>query len=1196
MFKKVLIANRGEISHRIQKTLKKMGINSVAIYSIPDKSSLHVREADESFCVGPALPSASYLNISKIIEVALQNKVEAIHPGYGFLSENVSFAEACQKNGLVFIGPQPQHLTCFGLKHEARKLAQKFQVPCIPGTELLKSLLEAKSAALAVGYPIMLKSTAGGGGIGMRGCENEEELTSAWEVIERLSQANFGNSGIYLEKWVKRSRHIEVQAFGDGLGKVLILGDRDCSIQRRNQKIIEEAPAPHISDIVRNKIHESARRLLAGVNYLSAGTVEFLYNTENEEFYFLEVNTRLQVEHGVTEKIFNIDLVEWMVKLASENRQMFEVESYPQAGHSLEIRVYAENPTMNFSPSTGIISQFQPPQNIRIDTWIESGQQISSHYDPLLAKYISYGGSREEAIQQMIEALDPLALTGVETNIQYCQQILNHPHFKAGEIYTKFLENFSYTSPLIQVIEGGALTTIQDLPGRIGYWGVGVPPSGPFDSKSFSLANQILGNSPQAPGLEITLTGPTLKFYWDCVCCLSGATIPGTIISASGEEQSVKLYEPFLVCSGDILKLGKTGKSGIRSYLAVKGGFKVPLYMNSASTFSLGGFGGYTGKPLKIGDSLLLNPNTCEQLPTRESYSHISIPIFTNFWEIGVYTGPHSTLDYFTAEDISMFLNTEWKVHFNSDRTGIRLEGPKPKFSRKDGGEAGLHPSNIHDNAYAFGTLDITGDMPIFLGPDGPSLGGFVCPFTTASHELWKLGQLKAGDIVVLKLLGPIQNLEQNKKTPSFSSAGEGRQNPILVEYQSLCIRSQGDSFLLIEIGEMALNLQYRFRIHAIQSNLENKNLPGILDFTPGVRSLQIHFNPEELSINTLLKNICQSYSDTESIESATFPIRRLRLPLSWDDDSIHQVIQRYMTTVRGNAPWCPSNIEFIRRINGLKDIEEVKRIIFDAEYLVLGLGDVYLGAPLATPLDPRHRLVTTKYNPARTWTLPNVVGIGGAYMCIYGMEGPGGYQLFGRTIPVWNSFQAKPPFEAQKPWLLRNFDIIQFYPVSPEELNQIREDILWGQSPISITSEEFSVSRYLNFLEMNKISIQTFQENQRQAFAEERENWKNESSLESNTVLSHSLKNQTFQDNLEAPENVFIQKSTLPGSIWKVKVQVGETIHKDQVLIVLESMKMEFPLVAHSTGVIGRVLVQEGQTVASGDPLFWIEEPVDTI
>src|SRR5271170_3429799 len=342
MFRKVLIANRGEIACRIIRTLRRVGVASVAVYSEADRYALHVLQADQAFHLGPAPVAESYLRADALIAAARESGAEAIHPGYGFLSESPAFAEACEAAGLAFVGPTPAQIRDFGLKHTARDIAARADLPLLPGSGLLSSVEEARREALRVGYPVMLKSSAGGGGIGMQLVRHEADLAAALDGVERLAQKNFGRGGVFLERYVEHARHIEVQIFGDGLGEVVALGERDCSVQRRNQKVIEEAPAPRLPDEVRSRLLDCAVRLGQAVSYRSAGTVEFIYDAETRDSYFLEVNTRLQVEHGVTEEITGIDLVEWMLRVASNTAPSLSGMKRPVNGHSIQARLYAE--------------------------------------------------------------------------------------------------------------------------------------------------------------------------------------------------------------------------------------------------------------------------------------------------------------------------------------------------------------------------------------------------------------------------------------------------------------------------------------------------------------------------------------------------------------------------------------------------------------------------------------------------------------------------------------------------------------------------------------------------------------------------------------------------------------------------------------------------------------------------------------
>jgi len=1204
MFTKVLIANRGEIAVRIIRTLDRLNIASVAVYSEVDAYARHVSIASESVAIGPALAADSYLRWERILDAAKQTGAQAIHPGYGFLSENAEFAEACANQDIVFIGPTPAQMRSFGLKHTARQLAAQNHVPLLPGTSLLESVEQALVEAKAIAYPIMIKSTAGGGGIGLQLCHSEETLPELFQTVQRLSQNNFKQGGVYLERYVQKARHIEVQIFGDGQGNVVALGERDCSVQRRNQKVIEETPAPLISDTLRQQLYDAALRLGKAINYQSAGTVEFVFDVARNEFYFLEVNTRLQVEHGVTEEVNGVDLVEWMIRLAAGDRTFLENFQLQPQGHSIQVRVYAEDPGKNFQPSSGILTEASFPNNIRSDTWVERGTEITPYYDPLVAKLIVHEESREKAIAKLQSALLSSQIAGIETNLDYLRQILDDPTFTTGNLSTRFLDSFNYKPQTIDVLEPGAFSTIQDYPGRIGYWNVGVPPSGPMDHLAFRLANRIVGNSETTAGLEFTVVGPTLRFNADTIICLTGATMEAQL-----DGNPLEFWTAISVSAGSILQLKSIQGNGTRTYLAIENGFNIPDYLGSKSTFTLGKFGGHCGRTLRLGDVLKFNQIT-EQVPQTLAFERI--PEYPNHWEIGVLYGPHGAPDFFTDEDIEMLFSTHWEVHYNSARTGVRLIGPKPQWARKDGGEAGLHPSNIHDNAYAIGTIDFTGDMPIILGPDGPSLGGFVCPATIVQAELWKIGQLKPGNTVRFQRLTLSEALQQkseqdqqietlqsqnklippvsDNKSRSYGNVNEGAvlyEIPQSSEQLAVKYRRAGDDYLLIEYGSLILDLNLRFHVQALMNWLITNPLLGILDLTPGIRSLQIHYDNGVLSLEQLLETLIAAEQELPAIDEMEVPTRIVHLPLSWEDESTLVAIEKYMRSVNPNAPWCPSNIEFIRRINGLESIDEVKEIVFKSSYLVMGLGDVYLGAPVATPLDPRHRLVTTKYNPARTWTPENAVGIGGAYMCIYGMEGPGGYQFVGRTVQVWNTFRQTADFQNGKPWLLRFFDQIRFFPMSASDLLKYREDFIHGRVELDIQEEVFSLKQYNQFLSSIAPESATFKAKQQAAFEAERERWAADNLL---VIESDHADFLPDEEAFNLPPNSQVVAAHVPANVWQILVEKDAKVERGDRLIILESMKMEIAIASPLSGTVTEVLCSQGQMVSAGQSLFVIQ------
>ncbi|HEY9355735.1 MAG TPA: 5-oxoprolinase/urea amidolyase family protein, partial [Arthrobacter sp.] len=857
-FDTLLIANRGEIACRIIESAKKLGLRTVAVFSEADRGAKHVRLADEAVLLGPAPAKESYLRVDALINAAKSTGAGAIHPGYGFLSEDAAFAEAVEAAGLVFVGPTPEQLRIFGTKHTARDAARAAGVPMIAGSGLLEDVDDAVAASTAIGFPLMLKATGGGGGIGMTVCRTEAELVESFPRVARLAGASFGTAGVFAERYVENARHIEVQVFGDGEGRVVSLGDRDCTLQRRHQKVLEEAPAPDLPEGLREELHRSSRALCASLNYRSAGTVEFVYDSTRKEASFLEVNARLQVEHPVTEAVTGVDLVEWMLRLAQGGNEAATVlegvpDSLPVTGHAVEARVYAEDPARGFQPSAGTVTNAVYPgaEAARVDAWAETGTEVSTNYDPLLGKIITFGAGRTEALDRLAAALEITRIDGIETNLGMLRAATALDVVRRVHHSTSTLDNVGDPEPRISVGRPGLQTSVQDWPGRTGLWQIGVPPSGPMDDLSFRLGNTAVGNAEGAPGLEFTMTGPSLTFTHPTTVCVTGAEATVTVDGAE-----VPSWAPVTVPAGGTLDVGTAAGHGLRGYILFQGGLDIPEYLGSASTFTLGQFGGHAGRVLRAGDVLRAVQPAAGAVTTEVPLD--SRPALASTWELAVTEGPHGAPEFFQREDIEELYAAEYEVHFNSARTGVRLTGPKPRWARTDGGEAGLHPSNIHDTAYSVGALDFTGDTPILLGPDGPSLGGFVCPVTVVTADRWKLGQLRPGDKVRFvpvrasqapsaKDLGPGRQLvlpgdagwsgDMAKVTAAGITAaasapavsiprGDGDDGvlgrvPEGTGRPAVTYRRSGDDNLLVEYGEMVLDLGLRARVHALHQHLE---------------------------------------------------------------------------------------------------------------------------------------------------------------------------------------------------------------------------------------------------------------------------------------------------------------------------------------------------------------------------------------
>ncbi|CDO01931.1 Biotin carboxylase [Oceanobacillus picturae] len=444
MIKRLLIANRGEIAVRIIRACKEMGIETIAVYSEADKEALHVQMADEAYCIGPTLSKDSYLNFTNIMSVATSTKVDAIHPGYGFLAENADFAEICRACNITFVGPTPEAIQKMGIKDVARETMNQANVPIVPGSNgIIENEEQAKGLALEIGYPIIIKATAGGGGKGIRVARTEEELVKGIQITQNEAETAFGNPGVYLEKYIEDFRHVEIQVLADRHGNVVHLGERDCTIQRRLQKLVEESPSPALTEEIRQKMGEASVQAAKAVNYEGAGTIEYIFDRKSNEFYFMEMNTRIQVEHPVTEQVTGVDLIKEQIKIANNEELSFKQEDIQFNGWALECRINAENPFKNFMPSAGEINMYLTPGGlgVRVDSAAYPGYYIPPYYDSMVAKLITYGATRKEAVDRMRRALDEFVIEGVHTTIPFHRQLMEHEIFIEGDFNTKFLED-----------------------------------------------------------------------------------------------------------------------------------------------------------------------------------------------------------------------------------------------------------------------------------------------------------------------------------------------------------------------------------------------------------------------------------------------------------------------------------------------------------------------------------------------------------------------------------------------------------------------------------------------------------------------------------------------------------------------------------------------------------------------------------
>ncbi|KAJ7500978.1 allophanate hydrolase subunit 2-domain-containing protein [Mycena galericulata] len=1229
MHHKLLVANRGEIALRIMRTAKAEGIATVAIYTSSDALSPHVTAADEAIFLGPQssddespeAESQAYLSGARIVSLAQKHRVTMLHPGYGFLSENAEFAQAVLDAGIAWLGPRPSVIKLMGLKHLAREVAREANVVCVPGSEgLMEDETTAIQIANRIGFPVMLKASAGGGGMGLVICDNEDALVDAFSRVKKRAESLFNDGGVFLERYFPSARHIEIQIFGNGVGDVVCMGERECSIQRRHQKIIEETPSPFLETRpeLRIEMCEAATRIASFVKYGSAGTVEFLVDNETSEFFFLEMNTRIQVEHPITEAVYpTLDLVKMMIQqgvaeaagspgLASTSVEMQQT-TYDSllengrnlgSGYSIEVRIYAENPAEEFRPCPGVLQHVNIPNRehnwLRVESWISTGTTITPFFDPLLCKIVVSAPNRIEAIYRLRDILEQSQIQGPTNNMEYLKEILDNVTFRSGGATTRFLSNFEYCPRSMTVLAAAIETTVQDFPGRTTR--LGIPRSGPLDSISFRAANILVDNPIGMEGLEmIVLPGSpsTFQFHVAAVVAVTGKDV---LVNVNGQE--VDIWSRIIVPAGGKLSLSAkpVATAGLRTYLAVRGGFPfVPKYLGSKSTSF--GLGGFQGRSLIAGDEIALARDCGPTETCAKSVPPGHIPVYPTHFVIHVLSGPHDDQEYVTSDGISKFYATRWQVSPSSNRLGIRLENTeKIIWARDNGGAGGSHPSNILDNGYTLGALNINGDTPVILVNEGPDMGGYVCLCTVASGEMWKLGQLSAGCTIEFRRVSWadamllhagntrwLRAIQDNDPTPSYDLQVEYQDQPrdpklyIIPqrnETPQVVLRQAGDSAILVEYGEMRVDFNIRARLHAFQTVLNEFKVPGILALCPCIRSTMCHFDPSVVSQSDVLATILKAEEAIPDSKEMLFPGRRLTFPIVLDDQWSREALKRYMNSTRDKAVYLPSNVDYLARNNGFESSEEVLDKLVASDWLVFGVG-FYLACPFLIPIDPRCRLVAQKMNPSRTYTPRGAVGIAGVVAAIYPIVSPGGYQLYGRTLPAWQEWGKGPGFAPDRPWLLQPFDQVHFEPVTESQYIQIEKEFDAGRYAFKIEETTFSMAEYSVFSASIADKVSEFEARQAECVARE----------EMKSFFSYQFS--------EAVKGSLQITSPLFGNVWKICCHPGDIIASaDTTVAILEAMKTEIPVKAGDVNVGKTVTglgkgIHESATVRPGDILL---------
>lgn len=1211
---RVLIANRGEIACRVIRSCRENNLTSIAIYSSEDAESLHVQQADEAIHV-PGVGALAYIDIQSIVAVAKEAKADVVVPGYGFLSESPEFALELEKQNIIFAGPSGLSIDTFGLKHSARSLAEKNNVPVVPGSGLITRLEEAVVVAEKIGYPIMLKSTAGGGGMGLKVCRTPGELgTSLKEVVSR-GETLFKNSGVFIEKYVECGRHIEVQVFGNGQGYVRAFGERECSVQRRHQKVIEEAPSPFVEKgnlTLRQNLCNCAIQLAASINYKSAGTVEFLVDDTTGEFYFLEMNTRLQVEHGITELVYRVDLVQLMLLQAEyeargekgipreilETAGTCEVDENGIAipkGHAIECRVYAENPLKNFQPAPGILHYVEFPERcgtestLRIDHWISTGCQVSPYFDPLLAKVMVCSPTREKAVSESISVLSSTKIQGPVQNMDYLKHILMSEQFGLGNTLTTFLaSNFSYEPNLVEFVRPGSYTTIQDLPGRVEA-GHGVPLSGPADQLSFQLANIIVGNHRNTEGLEISLKGPKMVFHTAAIICLAGGPF-----SFKVNGQTVPMFSAIQIPPGSNVTIGKATGNCLRAYLAIKGGLPdVATYLGLKSCTPTLSLGGHQGRTIADGDCLSITrlqkkisaveigpvlPTQCRPDLASIGEDHI--------WTIRTTGGPHDSPEICSQEGLNKFYSTIYSVNLNSNRGCVRLDGPGDVFSRTDGGDGGTHPSNILEYPYPSCGISVVGSVVSLFGVDGLTLSGFVCIAVPVMCDWWKAGQAKVGGKIRFQKVSMAEALALKRKQSDFleklevawkqkcedlpvysDDASPSSDEKTILHYREagskglpFYIRQAGETTLLLDFGIDHFTLFNNGRQRALQMAIEAKwrSGHGVVRTETSTAAMCVVFDPDTLLQSDLVRELANLEDLIPSTDSLSIESTLYKLPICFDHSAIKQCIERYMHSQRPKASYLPDNTAFLMRANCIELMEQFKATIVGHKQVVTAVSFLCANT-LSVNLDPRTRLKTGKYNPARTFTPKGALGSGSVGFSIYSIDSPGGYLIWGMGLPdlCWNTF-ARLQASGGKPWFFLNFDQIVYYEVSEDELTKLNEDLKLGRLQIESEKTSLDFHEYSHFLDSIKEEVRELDAKKAVAMLElmKEEDQLFSEWLREKEDLSTQKGSGTAQYLLDT--SLVRVTCTMAANIFRINYKTGDTVTYDDTIIILEAMKME--------------------------------------
>lgn len=926
-------------------------------------------------------------------------------------------------------------------------------------------------------------------------------------------------------------------------------------------------------------------------------------------FGFTEELTR-RVEHPITEVVRpGLDLVELLIRQGLSPGHSLPASELDQArwapydGHSIEARIYCENPLAGFRPSPGrlqLVEWADVGERGRIETWVKSGTLVTPNYDPMIAKVVVWGRDRAAAIAQLNKVLAESKLSGPLTNIHYLREILACDAFRGARVNTVFLDTFPYAPPVIEIISPGLSTSVQDLPGRS--VGLGIPRGGAADMLGLQAANVLVGNDPNAEGLEMTMMGSKVKFHAAATIALAGAEMKVTI-----DKKEVPMWETLHIAAGSVLNVGAANDDGIRIYLAIRGGLPtIAPYMGSKSTFAGASLGGYQGRPLFAGDMLDIDLDSAK-------FDHkLSIPIearpkLSRAWDLEVTVSAQWSDEFVTKGGMKALLDAEWTATAASNRSGLRLDGPQVQWARVDGGEGGSHPSNILDQGYAVGALNLNGDTPVLFGVDGPDLGGFANILAVSRASMWKLGQMRPEDKIHFKLitredshrlaashkawLAALVKREDASKYAPTASLAPGLATATItsctvVKEADWVIKEAGDEFVILEVGQMTLDVSARVRIELLERALRAKNLNGIVYFISCVRSTLVHYDPAKMTQDDLVLIMAETARALPDPASVEIPIKVYRLPVVPNDPWTKECIEFYMKSARKEAVYLPDNCAYVNRNNGLGP-NGVRDALLNTPWFVIARG-FFVMLPLIVPLDPRHRVLAQKYNPSRTRTPDGAIGLAGVIGSIYPIESPGGYQLLGRTITTWRPWN-------ERPCLVETFDQIEYFEVSEDEYLRLDREYKAGIWVPEVRDETFKMAQYSQWVGGMKDEVAAFKAKQKAASEEV---GREEAKLFAKFLKEKEAEAAALAAN-KAKGIVVEQQGTpvtapLAASMWKFYVQPGDVIaDDDQRIIELEAMKTSVWVTPGDDTVGKKVLslaVKEGDSVQPGQVLLYLE------